>query len=496
MKQKKSIFSLNNYKILIISLLAYGNLAAQEMRIEVGKTKIALNEAFTISIESDGKEINDFGAFPEIPNFKKISSPSRATSQSSFSANGEVRNITTYIRTQTYHPQREGTFALRPFKIRVNGKDLDYEGLNIQVTAYDPTKGELEELNAEDFEDLLSEKEIKLIEVNEDAFLGLTINKNEVFVGEGFTVSLALYISAENRAPMQYFELGKQVEEIAKKLKPANCWEENFDIQDIPESPRLQINGKVYLQDKFYEATFFPFNNQAITFPRVGLQMKVKKKIDLQNPNEFSDKTETEIKTFYSNPRTVLVKQLPRHPLREKVAVGVFYLQEAYPPQGIATGESFKYTFQIMGEGNIAAIQAPNISDNPNLIFYASNTQQFINRGQGKVSGAILYEYQIIPSEAGKYALKNQIAWIFFNPNTARYDTLRPLAQFNVTGESRRNSEISTTDLNKFYQRIPQERNTLIDQSNDEWFKLTIKFILGIMLAIMLVWVIWHRGIS
>jgi hypothetical protein len=490
MKQKKTIFSLKNYKTLILSLLCWGNLLAQDIRIELGKSKIALNEPFTISIESDGREIEDFSPFPEIANFKKVSSPSRATSQSNFSANGETRNITTYIRTQTYHPQREGVFTLRAFKMRVNNKEIDSEGITLMVAPYDQTKGDLEEFNPED---LLSKEEIKLIEVNEDAFLGLTVNKDEVFVGEGFTVSLALYIAAENRAPMQYVELGKQVEEIAKKLKPSNCWEENFDIQDIPESPRLNINGKVYLQDKFYEATFFPFNNQAINFPRVSLNMKVKKKIDLQNPNEFTDKTETEIKTFFSNPRTVLIKELPRHPLREKVAVGTFYLQENYPYQTLATGESFKYTFHILGEGNIATIQAPRLIEHPNLTFYSANTQQFINRGQGKVSGAMLYEYQIIPTEAGNYELKNQFEWIFFNPTTAKYDTLRPITQFKVTGESRRNNEISTTDLNKFYQRISQESNAIIDLNNDKLFHLTIQVLLGLMLLVMLFWVIWHQ---
>ena len=32
---------------------------------------------------------------------------------------------------------------------------------------------------------------------------------------------------------MRFYELGKQLTEIIKKIKPANCWEENFNIENI-----------------------------------------------------------------------------------------------------------------------------------------------------------------------------------------------------------------------------------------------------------------------
>jgi hypothetical protein len=487
MAQKKTIFSCNNYKCLIFLglLLAYFELGAQNLRIELGSPAIALNEAFTISVESDGKPIEDFSPFPDIQGFKKVSSPSYATSKANYNTLEEDKqNLTVYIRTQTYHPLKEGTFRLNAFKMTVNGQEVYSEGTTLKVGPFDKKKGNLEEFNPED---LFSENEIKLIEVKEDAFLGLSLSKEAVYVGEGFTLSLALYVSETNRAPMQYVELSKQIEEISKTLKPSNCWEENFNIQDIPEPPVVNINGKNYLQYKFYEAAFFPFNTQAITFKKVGLTMKVKKRIDTNNPNEFTEQSETELKTFFTTPRTVIVKQLPKHPLREKVVAGNFYLQENIPAQIHPTGETFKYFFQISGDGNISAIQPPELTKNSIVEIYAPNSQQFINRGQGKVSGSMIFEYQIIPKEAGTYQFKDYFQWVYFNPASGKYDTLRPSVILKVQGESIRNTEISANQLNQFYKKIEQADNQLIDNSLNEQIKKISQVAFALMIIIMLV---------
>ena len=70
-------------------------------------------------------------------------------------------------------------------------------------------------------------------EVEADAFLSLTTDKKSVYVGEGFNTTLAFYVSESNVADMRFYELGRQLTEILKKIKPGNCWEENFNIENI-----------------------------------------------------------------------------------------------------------------------------------------------------------------------------------------------------------------------------------------------------------------------
>lgn len=481
MNQKKTIFSLKNFITLVYLIFGFGNLVAQELSIELSNTKIALNEAFTIAVESRDMEITKIGIFPEIDGFRKIKSGlTNATSSSTI----QGKTTITYIKIQTYHPTKEGNFVLKPFSIEVNGKKIESEGLaRISVGSYDKNKGELVEF---DPQELFSKNdEEKLVDVKEDAFFGLIANKDEVYVGEGLNVTLAMYIAVNNQAPMKFHELGNQVEEIAKIIKPANCWEENFDIREIPESPVININGKDYYQYKFYESTFFPINTEEINFPKLGLKMLVKKKIDAKNPNEFNENLDSELKDFFSNPRSIQVKPLPPHPLRDKIAVGNFYLIENYPSQTTKTGESFGFGFQISGQGNISAIQQPKISNYVNFEIYPPNIKQFILRGQGKISGTMTYTYQIISKEAGNYPLKDYFEWIYFNLNTQNYDTLRPQSVLKVLGESTRNAEISAYQNNEFYKKIPNEDKMFFSKLSNEKTKLIAEIIIFIFLVAM-----------
>ena len=71
---------------------------------------------------------------------------------------------------------------------------------------------------------------------------------------------------------MRFYELGRQLTEIIKKIKPSNCWEENFNIENINSIP-VVINNKRYNQYKIFEATYYPFNNENIYFPKLELEL-------------------------------------------------------------------------------------------------------------------------------------------------------------------------------------------------------------------------------
>ena len=62
-------------------------------------------------------------------------------------------------------------------------------------------------------------------------FFALSTDKSEVFVGEGFTLTLAFYVAETNRAGLSFYNTSEQLAEIKKTITPANCWEENFNIE-------------------------------------------------------------------------------------------------------------------------------------------------------------------------------------------------------------------------------------------------------------------------
>jgi hypothetical protein len=460
------------------AILSFCYARSQNIQIVLGPDEIGQNQAWTITVTINNDRLKNYDNFPEIEGLQK-----RGTSSSSQTniINGQVSSSQSII--MTYVPVRQGMIVVPPFKMKVNDQVYSVNGKKVKIgppihgQPSDPFKSFFER----DQSDFFSHNQpTEFVDIKEDALLTLTTNKDEVYVGEGFTATLSFLIADNNRAPMQFHDLGKQLSDILKKLRPGNCWEENFNIENI-EGERIVINNKGYTQYKIYQATFFPLNNQSVDFPSVGLGM-IKYKV-AKNPSFFGQNRQEDYKTFYSKPKTVRVKELPPHPLRDAVAVGNYKLDERINRTQLQTGQSVSYDFNIYGTGNISSIAKPVILANTNFDFYEPNVKQNINREAGHISGTKSFSYFMIPKEPGIYKLGDYFQWVFFNPETKKYDTLKSKQVVTVVGESYKNQSIGSNDLGSFYDRIDATDNSLKSFSDDRWIKLSINIFAAIVLG-------------
>jgi len=464
---------------LFAAFLSVQLVKSQNIQISLGPDEIGQNQAWTITVTVNNERLKNYDNFPDIEGFQK-----RGTSSSSQTniINGQISSSQSII--QTYVPVRQGTVNVPSFKMKVNDQFFSVTGKKVKVGApvqtqqADPFRSFFDRDPMSDFFGRNEPNEF--LDIKEDALLAFTTNKEEVYVGEGFTTTLSFLIADNNRAPMQFHDLGRQLSEILKKLRPSNCWEENFNIENIEGEP-IRIGGKNYTQYKIYQATYFPLNNQKVNFPSVGLEM-IKFKV-AKNPSFFGQNRKEDFKTFYSKPKTVKVKELPPHPLRDAVAVGNYKLDERLAKLQLQTGQSISYDFNVYGEGNISAIAKPNVINNGAFEFYEPNVKQNINREGGRVTGTKLFSYFMIPKEPGTYKLGDYFQWVFFNPQTKKYDTLKSQQIVNVTGESFKNQSIGSNDLGSFYDRIDATDNSLNSFSNSGWMKWTINILIVVLLG-------------
>ncbi len=202
-----------------------------------------------------------------------------------------------------------------------------------------------------------------------------------------------------------------------------------------------------------------------------------------KNPSFFGQNRQEDYKTFYSKAKTIKVKPLPPHPLKESVAVGDYRMEEHLVSTDLKTGQSAGYDFNIYGEGNISAIEKMTIARDNNFDFYEPNIRQNIKREKGRVIGTKSFSYYMIPKEPGTYDLGKYFQWIFFNPKTHRYDTLASSKMVNVTGESKKNLAIESKDQGSFYDRISLADNTLHSSINDGWIKIGANIFILLMLG-------------
>ncbi len=469
----------NRILVLITFIFVFcANISAQNTKIILGPDKIALNQAFTITVEVQNNRIRSIDNFPEIPGLNRIG---QSTSSSTNIINGKYSTTQSII--QNYAPTQEGVIVLLPFTITVNDQPVKSPGKRITIGPPIQQQKRYNPFSYDPFEEFFGKRQPQeFIDIKGDAFLALSIDKEEVFVGEGFTVTLGLYNSVSKPDDLGWPEdISEQIAEIKKKITPTNCWEENFKITNLNRES-VVINDMRYFHFKLFQATFFPLNNEAISFPSIPLNM-IKYKV-AKNPSFFGKTRQADTKVFTTGSKTVNIKELPPHPLKDQVPVGKYFLSEEISGKELKTGQSFTYQFNVQGEGNISAINNPTINKSINFDFYSPNILQNINRSNNKVRGSKKFNYYAIPSEPGEFEIGDIISLVYFDPYEELYDTLRSNIKVTVSGESKKNVSISSNDLGSFYNMIDIEDNKLESINKQGMVKLIANILILVMLGL------------
>lgn len=458
----------------VVTLVTVLGVNAQDVSVKLGQENIGLNQYFTISIQIQNNRLKQYSAFPDIEGFIK-----RGTSSSTSTnfINGKMSS--TQSLTQNYQASEQGNFLLSPFSITINSTKVESEGIQITVGESVQRQARQSPFGRDPFEG--NNEPTDFIDIKADAFLALSTDKSEIYVGEGITATLAFYVAEANRAEMRFFDLPNQISEIVKTIKPASCWEENFSIDQIVGDP-VTINDRKYTRYKIYQTAYYPLNVTDIRFSPIGLKM-IKYKV-AKNPSFFGRNRQEDYQTFYSKEKIITVKDLPPHPMKELVAVGDYRLDEKLSTADLSTGKSFNYEFDIIGEGNISAIDAPKPMEDKKFDFYAPNVKQNVNRGGGKVRGLKSYDFYGIPNEPGEFNLSDYFSWIFFNPRKDNYDTLTSQYTVTVKGESRKNLSIASNDLGDFYNKIDHADNELASIKGNGWITLIVNIFIALILGL------------
>ncbi|NDK57670.1 BatD family protein [Pontibacter fetidus] len=465
---------------LFLLLLLPGTLLAQQVSIALGKSPLPLNQYYTIGIQLHDQVLKDYSPFPEIEGFKKSS---KYSSTETIITSGSTTKILTVY--QNYAPLAEGEFVLKPFSMKVNGQTVQSPGTTIVVkpiaTATTPGINIPDLITPDEAPETKIDAQPEYIEKDDNAFLTLYTNKDEVYVGEGFTAALYFYLAAEDQQLLDFYDFNNQIATILKQIQQPNVWEESFEFTEIaPEN--VTVEGKPYLRFKLYEAVLYPINLQPIKFPQLSLKMlkyKVAKK-----PNLLNSERQEGYKTYFAREREIKVKQLPPHPLRDAVPVGTYRLVEKLSGKSVQVNKSFSYLFRVEGEGNLAAIMPPVPEEQTALDFYPPDVYQDITRRAGRVQGSKSFSYTVLPREPGTYKLHNVMQWIYFDPVAARYDTLRPTLTIAVTGTRDTDALVLSRDLGSFYKIIENEDDTLVSLHQFDDIRRYTNIILVVLLAV------------
>ena len=450
--------------IFWLPLLITGAVSAQ--KITIPDKEVSLNRPFTLVVSS-GEDITGTPVFPELKGFRKTGI---STSSSTTIANGNINQTNSII--QNYQPIKEGTFMVGPFKVKLGEKFIAYnQQTAVKVLAKEGADQTPDPINRFDaFEDFFSGRNTRRADVKADAFLALDNSKSEVWLGEGFNLSLSLYVAEDNRADMDFYNLQGQLGGIIKKVKPANCWEESFGIVNVQPEP-VRINNKLYNRYRIWQSTMYPLGGSTIQFPSVSLRM-VKYKSG-GDPFFNGLNREREFKDFRSKAFNVKVKPLPPTRMPNVMGVGDYVLEEGLTKNKLNVGQSVLYEFNIKGEGNISAINMPVPASNDHIDIFPPTITQNINRGNERVYGNKKLAFLLQPRQAGRFRLGQEgFTFYFFNTRKNRYDSLVSRLVLQAAGETRMAKNAQST-----YQDT-QLSNRLIYLDGSESMKVIGNFLI------------------
>jgi len=433
--------------------------AFAQANLLVGEKAITLEENFSLSfvIKSANQSVETPNyKFPELPGLRKLGvSRAKATDIQ----NGEP--IYSFTFSQYYQAANSGTLLIPPTEVIVNQQSLKVEGFALQVSASEQKEEVVEENKAQIDE---------LFKGQNSVFLALTTTQFQPFVGQGFTLKFSLFIPDDNATRYSFDRNDIQIPALIQRMRPKNCWEESFGLQEVKVS-KVVYKNKKYTEYRFFQSTYFALDAKKIYIPSLSLYLL----------------KDTEKVIFSSKPILISPKELPNHPLKGKVPVGDFHLEESVSRNTINTGDTVVYISSVIGDGNSILWESKLTESDYFLNFFPAGSQSSVFPFGDKMLGNKTEKILIIPSQPGKFALKSYFKWVFFNARTATYDTLHSAVILTVSGQPSDRLLNTQSEMMLLYRGL--EKLTADKVSGYRWADWRLIF--NILLGLILLWLVF-----
>ena len=267
--------------------------------------------------------------------------------------------------------------------------------------------------------------------------MSYVVSEKIVFVGECTALTLSFNVHPENRAPLQFYDLGQQVHEIiSTRLTPDKCFIVNYWVEDVL-GVNKQIDNVTYTSYPIYKANYCPISPTTITIPAVNLRVaKVKSAADGKDS----------ILTFTSKPVSIKVNPLPpeARTVEGYHLVGQFGLTDSLMAENINAGEPLIYKVSIAGAGLTFPIDPPKIKfpDVSVQLIDIIDADSWIGE---MLQSKKTFIYQLVFEKPGFYDFNGKVGLKYFNPRTEKSESLKSTAKINVGPVSKNGMATLTT---------------------------------------------------
>lgn len=406
---------MNKKLFLSLLILLMPMVASAAIHIKVNAPRsVATGEDFRIEYYVSTRDVENFSG-PDFPSAVNVLyGPSRSEMSSYQVINGKSSSTSSVTFTYTCSIDKAGTVTIPPATIKISGKTYRTNSLTIRASgaSHQGTSSSARGGGGQSSSPATTNGRITA----KDLFITVSANKTNVFEQEPVVLTYKIYTRVN-------------LTQMAGKMPDLK----GFLIQEVP-LPRSktfsveQYNGENYQSTKWCQYVMFPQQTGKLTIPSIkfdGVVAVANPNIDPFDAFFNGNSNFAEVKRSIVAPSIAInVSKLPSpKPSGFSGAVGKFHIASTIPAKSIRTNENMPVRVTITGVGNMKLITAPKLNLGADFEVFPPKIDDKTTLTADGMSGAINYNYVVVPHQKGNYTLPS-IKFVFFNTSTNTYNTV------------------------------------------------------------------------
>ena len=353
---------------------------------------------------------------PEFTDFDVLSGPYTSTSSSTSFVNG--KRTSSFEQTYTYMlmAQKEGTFTIGPATVKVDGENVQSNGVRIQVLPEDQQPAQGNQSNQSNPGTQSSQSSSGAI-TSENLFVRTIASKTRVHEQEALMITYKLYFANVDVAQLTN---NTKLPEFTGFLKQEL---EQGEIQTELE----HYNGRNYQTAVLYRTILYPQHSGEIKIDPARFEAVLRVQTQQRARSIFDDffGSYTNVTKMLTAPGvTIHVASLPGgKPAGFSGGVGKFTLTPSISQTEVQANEAVTIKLDISGAGNMKLLKTPAIDWPEGFEPYDPKVTNNFNTTTAGVSGTKSIEYLAIPRSAGEYTIP-AVKFSYFDIDEKTYKTL------------------------------------------------------------------------
>lgn len=404
---------------ILLSLIALSVFADEVIFKASAPSQVIVGRPFQLTY-SVNQRSRDLRA-PEFTDFDVLAGPYTSTSSSTSFVNGHRTSSFSQTYTYTLMASKAGTYTIQPATIKVDGENVQSNGVRIQVLPEDEQPQQSSQQggqNAQSSQNSQSTQSAQSSNANSDNLFVRTIaSKTRVHEQEALMVTYKLYFANVDVAQLTN---NTKLPEFTGFLKQEL---EQGEVQTQLE----HYNGRNYQTAVLYRTILYPQHSGDITIDPAKFEAVLRVQTQRQVRSIFDDffASYTNVTKMLTAPGvTIHVAALPGgKPAGFSGGVGKFSMTPSISQTEVQTNDAVTIKIDITGAGNMKLLKTPAIDWPEGFEPYDPKVTNNFNTTTAGVSGTKSIEYLAIPRNAGEYTIP-PITFSYFDIEDKAYRTL------------------------------------------------------------------------